>query len=96
MNQKQGETLKTKVVSGGVTSSPQWLHNMGFAGGCPKEGVLTTAETPPPPPPNTHMVSWDQLCVTQQHNQSAVIAFIDVLQKSLTLFDDPMLPVLLL
>lgn len=42
------------------------------------------------------MVSWDQLCVTQQHTQSVDIAFIDVLQKSLTLFDDLMPPVLLL
>lgn len=33
MNQKQGETLKTKVVGGGVTSSQQWLYNMGLLEG---------------------------------------------------------------
>lgn len=36
MNQKQGKTLKTKVVSGGVTSSPRWLYNMGLLEGVQK------------------------------------------------------------
>lgn len=52
--------------------------------------VLTTAESPPSA--NKHKVSRDQLCVTQQHNQSVDIACIDSPQKSLLLFDDLLLP----
>lgn len=44
------------------------------------------------PPANKHKVSRDQLCVTQQHNQSVDIPSIDSPQKSLLLFDDLLLP----
>lgn len=67
--------------------SQQWLSNM---------EVLERVQTREfgqqlRHPQLTHMVSRDQLCVTQQHNQSVDITFID----SLLLFDHLMLLFLL-
>lgn len=85
---------------GGFSFSQQWLYNMELLECVQKRDTPTHhhqfRQQLRHPPSNTHAVPWDQLCVTQQHNQSVVIAFIDSPQNCHLLFDDLMLPFLLL